>query len=66
MADVLNRWSIANPGPGKLAVWLEPWAEEFEVSVRSVVTMEWTDDSDESVMGDFEWTADHLVVWANV
>lgn len=66
MTDADRRWSLSNPGPERLAVWLEPWAEEFEVPVRSTITMEWPAGSEESALGEFEWTRDHLIVWANV
>lgn len=66
MTDPDHRWSLSNPGPETLAVWLEPWAEEFEVPARSVIMMAWSGESGEDTVGEFEWTADHLVVWAHV
>lgn len=66
VTDADHRWNLSNPGPEKLAVWLEPWAEEFEIPVRSAITMAWSGGSEESALGELEWTPDHLVVWANV
>ncbi len=66
MTDSDRLWSLSNPGPEKLSIWLEPWAEEFEVPVRSTIAMEWTDGSKESALGELEWTPEHLVVWADV
>lgn len=60
-----HRWSMSNPGPENLAIWLEPWAEEFDVRVRSTIAMEWAD-PEESALGELEWTPEHPVVWADV
>ena len=66
MTDLDHQWSLSNPGPDNLLVWLEPWAEEFEVPVRSTVTLSASSSgSEERSVGEVEWTADHLVVWAS-
>ena len=64
MTDLDRRWSLSNPGPEKLLVWLEPWADEFEVQARSTITMH-APTGGECEIGEVEWTPDHLVVWAN-
>jgi hypothetical protein len=66
MTGVAHRWSLSNPGPGTLSIWLEPWAEELEVPVKSTVAMEWFDASQDGEIGELEWTSDHLVIWADV
>ncbi|MES2289470.1 MAG: hypothetical protein V4530_07000 [Pseudomonadota bacterium] len=65
MTDVDPQFALSNPGPGPLLVWLEPWAEEFEVPVRSTVTLEAPGWSGECALGEMEWTPNHLVVWAS-
>ena len=60
-----HRWGLSNPGPDTLLVWLEPWAEEFAVPVRSTITMMPRGRPDGHTLGEVEWTSDHLVVWAN-
>lgn len=65
MADLNNHWSLSNPGPDKLLVWLEPWAEEFEVPVRSTVTLTASTGSADGPLGEVDWKPDHLVVWAS-
>jgi hypothetical protein len=66
VTDADQRWSLSNPGPEPLVIWLEPWAEELEVPVRSTVTMQWSSGSIDRAFGELEWTPDHLVVWADV
>ena len=59
-----RHWSLSNPGPEKLLVWLEPWAEEFEIPVRSTVALRAPSVGETRGIGEVEWTADHLVVWS--
>ncbi len=59
-----REWSLSNPGPGELLVWLEPWAEEFEVSARSTITLSMASETEVFTLGAVEWTAEHLVFWA--
>jgi hypothetical protein len=56
-------WSLSNPGPDELIVWLEPWAEEFVVPPRSTIALRAGGGSEERVIGDIEWASDHVVVW---
>jgi hypothetical protein len=63
MTGVNRLWGLSNPGPDTLLIWLEPWAEEFEVPVRSTVILKASGASEECVAGEVEWTSDHLV-WA--
>jgi len=65
MTHADNRWGISNPGPDTLFVWLEPWAEEFEVQTRSTILLKPAAAHHEDVIGEIEWTEDHLVVWAS-
>ena len=58
------QWSLCNPGPETLLVWLEPWCEEFEVPVRSTITMKPSGDAHEPALGEVEWGPDNLVIWA--
>lgn len=64
MTHTDSQWGLSNPGPETLLVWLEPWAEEFEVPVRSTITMKAAGDC-ESEVGEIEWGPDHLVIWAS-
>jgi hypothetical protein len=66
VTDVALRWSLSNPGPEALAIWLEPWAEELEVPSRSTIEMEWCGGLEGGSLGELEWTPDHLVIWADV
>lgn len=58
-------WSLSNPGPDELLVWLEPWAEEFFIPVQSTVALKASSDVGECGLGDIERASDHVVVWAN-
>ncbi|WP_313442811.1 hypothetical protein [Novosphingobium sp.] len=58
-------WSLSNPGPDELVVWLEPWAEEFVIPIQSNVALKASGDVGECGVGDIEWASDHVVVWAN-
>lgn len=58
--------SFSNPGPEKLVLWLEPWAEQFEVPARSTVALKGAGGSEKGSVGEIEWGTDCLVIWANV
>lgn len=64
MTDADRHWSLSNPGPGELLLWLEPWAEEFVIAPRSTVVLKSFGGADEYALGEVEWTPDHLVIWA--
>jgi hypothetical protein len=65
MSDVHSKWSLSNPGPDNLLIWLEPWAEEFEIPPRSTVTFKSPNESDGHALGEVEWTQDYLIIWAS-
>jgi hypothetical protein len=65
MTDIDNQWGLSNPGPKTLLVWLEPSAEEFDVPVRSTITLNPSGGSQGCTLGEVEWTPYHLVVWAS-
>lgn len=65
MKESRCQWSVSNPGPEELLLWLEPWAEEFRVPIRSTVVMSSPAAGEAAPLGEVEWTPDHLVVWAN-
>lgn len=58
-----HEWELCNPGPDVLLVWLEPWCDEFEVPVRSTITLK-TSGAAERGLGEIEWSPDNLIVWA--
>lgn len=60
-----HQWGLSNPGPDRLIVWLEPWCDEFEVPVRSTITLKTSGGFDEGNPGDVKWTPDNLVIWGN-
>jgi hypothetical protein len=61
MTDSGWHWAVSNAGPETLLVWLEPWAEEFEVPPRSTLALRFNSEADDT---EIECTADHIVVWA--
>jgi hypothetical protein len=61
---VANDWSLSNPGPNELVVWLEPWAEEFVVPARSTIAVRASGGAEPSEVGEIEWVSDHVVIWA--
>ena len=63
MTDADCHWSLSNPGPDKLIVWLEPWAEEFDVPVRSTVKLKSSGGA--RSLGEVEWASEHLIIWAS-
>ena len=65
MTELYSGWSLSNPWPHTLLVRLEPWADEIEVPARSTVTLSAADGVEDCLIGELEWTPDHLVVWAN-
>jgi hypothetical protein len=64
MPNADRQWALSNPGPLALLLWLEPWAEEFDVPARSTVMLRSPGEADEPI-GEVEWTPDHLVIWAS-
>ena len=64
MTDLYRQWSLSNPGPDTVLVWLEPWAEEFEVPPRSTIALAASSEADEGAIDEVEWTDDYLVIWA--
>jgi hypothetical protein len=64
MRHVANEWSLSNPGPDELVVWLEPWAEEFVVPARSTIAVRASGGPEPSEVGEIEWVSDHVVIWA--
>src|SRR3954468_14447684 len=56
-------WGLSNVGPDKLLVWLEPWAEEFEVPGGSTIVLRVTEQESSAV--EIESRPDHIVVWAS-
>lgn len=62
MADLDNQWTLSNPGPDALLVWLEPWAEEFVVPAGSAIAMS---PASGHALGEIEGTPDHIIVWAS-
>ena len=65
MTDRDPHWSLSNPGPQVLSVWLEPWADEVEVPARSTITLTVGRGAQDCSVGEVEWSPDHLVVWAS-
>jgi hypothetical protein len=65
MTDLDRQWSLSNPGPNNLLVWLEPWAEEFEVPVGSTITLRASGQANDPILEETEWTPDYLVLWAS-
>lgn len=64
MTDAARSWSLSNPGPDEMLLWLEPWAEEFVIPIGSTITLESLGGSEKDAPGEVEWTPEHLVVWA--
>jgi hypothetical protein len=58
-------WRLSNPGPDELVIWLEPWAEEFVIPVRSSVALQAPGGVEAQEVGEIEWASDHIVVWAS-
>ena len=54
-------WSHLNAGPETLSVWLEPWAEEFDVSSGSTILVR---SSNGGALGEVERVKDHFTIWA--
>lgn len=59
-----HEWSLCNPGPDTLFVWLEPWCDEFEVPARSAITLNMPGGAEGRRVGEIEWSPDYLVIWA--
>ena len=64
MAATDHEWSLCNPRPDTLLVWLEPWCDEFEVPVRSAIALKMSGNAEGRGVGEIEWGPDNLVVWA--
>lgn len=65
MTNMGSEWSLSNLGPAVLLVWLEPWAEEFEIPARSIITLRNSQIPESSALAEIESAPDHIVVWAN-
>jgi hypothetical protein len=59
-----QEWSLCNPGPDTLLVWLEPWCDEFEVPARSTVTLKTPGGAEGRGVGEIELGPDNLIIWA--
>jgi hypothetical protein len=64
VSDADWQWGISNIGAGKLLIWLEPWAEEFDVESRSTATLRVSNPACNDRCLDVETTNNHIVVWA--
>jgi hypothetical protein len=60
-----HEWSLCNPGPDTLRVWLEPWCDEFAVPVRSAITLTTSGNAEPRGIGEIEWSPGYLIVWAS-
>jgi hypothetical protein len=58
------QWGVSNVGQCKLLIWLEPWAEEFEVPHRSTLTLRIINSSIDSEFPEIQATEDNVVIWA--
>ena len=65
MNDSDWNWGVSNLGPADLLIWLEPWAEEFRVPVRSTLTLKLINERRDSDPVEIEVDSEHIVVWAN-
>ncbi|MCW6533617.1 hypothetical protein [Sphingomonas lycopersici] len=65
MTDTERQWGLSNPGPDTLRLWLEPWADEFNVPARSTVTLKGSGGSGEYLPGEVEWGPEYLIIWAS-
>lgn len=65
MTSAYRQWGLSNPGPDTLLIWLEPWAEEFNVPERSTIIIKFLGESEQREPDEVEWTEDHLVLWAS-
>jgi hypothetical protein len=57
--------SFSDPGPDNLRVWLEPWAEEFEIPALSTIALSPSREDESCPLGELEWAEDHLIIWAS-
>ncbi|WP_294332352.1 hypothetical protein [uncultured Sphingomonas sp.] len=60
-----HEWSLCNPGPGTLLVWVEPWCDEFEVPPSATITLKTPDGVESGTVGEIEWGPENLIIWAN-
>jgi hypothetical protein len=60
MADHGYQWSLSNPGPQSLSVWLEPWADEVAVPVRSTIGLTVAAYAQDCSLDEVAWTPDQL------
>lgn len=60
-----HEWSLCNPGPDTLLVWLEPWCDEFEVPPGSTITLKTQAGGEGGGVGEIEWGPENLIIWAN-
>jgi hypothetical protein len=65
VSDADWQWGISNIGAGKLLIWLEPWAEEFDIESRSTATLRVSNPACNDRCLDVETTNNHIVVWAS-
>lgn len=65
MSDPQWHWGVSNPGPDRLLIWLEPWAEEFEVPVRSTLTVTVINDKRTTHSVEVDEGDEHIVLWAD-
>ena len=57
-------WGVSNSGEADLIVWLEPWAEEFEVQNRSTLTVQVTCSDGTDPELDIEIADGRIIIWS--
>ena len=57
--------AFSNAGTDPALLWLEPWAEEFELPAGSSVFLRTPVGQPAGWLGSVEQTPDHIVIWMN-
>ena len=65
MSDTDWLWSVSSIAPHKLLIWLEPWAEEFEVPAGSAIELRFAGGLPGDHPVEIESAADQVVIWAS-
>ncbi len=56
---------FCNASTDPVLLWLEPWAEEFELPAKSSVVLQTPVGQPAGLLESIEQTPDHIVIWAS-
>jgi hypothetical protein len=57
-----STWEYVNEGPGALYLWIEPWAEQYDLSIGACAKLMSPEGTE---IGEMERTEDQITIWSS-